>query len=204
MPSRAGINDAEELINIALAGNVPIHHVAGGASAQPAVEGESEGLGRRVYKDLMNGVSHMLPFVVGGGILMALSFLLDQAGLGTSAYGHSTPVAAFFNLAGNQAFNFMLPILAGYIAMSIADRPGLAAGFVGGWIAKQGFTLGYLTTAMDADAQAQLVSAGFLGALLVGFAAGVIVNALKKAASVLPSRLTASSPCSSTRCSAFF
>lgn len=189
-----GINDAEELINIALAGNAPIHHVAGGASAQPAVEGESEGLGRRVYKDLMNGVSHMLPFVVGGGILMALSFLLDQAGLGTSAYGHSTPVAAFFNLAGNQAFNFMLPILAGYIAMSIADRPGLAAGFVGGWIAKQGFTLGYLMTAMDADAQAQLVSAGFLGALLVGFAAGAIVNALKKVASALPESLDGIKP----------
>ena len=136
----------------------------------------------------------MLPFVVGGGILMALSFLLDQAGLGTSAYGHSTPVAAFFNLAGNQAFNFMLSILAGYIAMSIADRPGLAAGFVGGWIAKQGFTLGYLTTAMDADAQAQLVSAGFLGALLVGFAAGIIVNALKKAASVLPESLDGIKP----------
>lgn len=96
-----GINDAEELINIALAGNAPIHHVSGGAAVQAAAEGESEGLGRRVYKDLMNGVSHMLPFVVGGGILMALSFLLDQAGLGTSAYGHSTPVAAFFNLAGN-------------------------------------------------------------------------------------------------------
>lgn len=189
-----GINDAEELINIALAGNAPIHHVSGGAAVQAAAEGESEGLGRRVYKDLMNGVSHMLPFVVGGGILMALSFLLDQAGLGTSAYGHSTPVAAFFNLAGNQAFNFMLPILAGYIAMSIADRPGLAAGFVGGWIAKQGFTLGYLTTAMDADAQAQLVSAGFLGALLVGFAAGIIVNALKKAASVLPESLDGIKP----------
>lgn len=189
-----GINDAEELINIALAGNAPIHRVSGGAAVQAAAEGESEGLGRRVYKDLMNGVSHMLPFVVGGGILMALSFLLDQAGLGTSAYGHSTPVAAFFNLAGNQAFNFMLPILAGYIAMSIADRPGLAAGFVGGWIAKQGFTLGYLTTAMDADAQAQLVSAGFLGALLVGFAAGIIVNALKKAASVLPESLDGIKP----------
>lgn len=189
-----GINDAEELINIALAGNAPIHHVSGGAAVQAAAEGESEGLGRRVYKDLMNGVSHMLPFVVGGGILMALSFLLDQAGLGTSAYGHSTPVAAFFNLAGNQAFNFMLPILAGYIAMSIAGRPGLAAGFVGGWIAKQGFTLGYLTTAMDADAQAQLVSAGFLGALLVGFAAGIIVNALKKAASVLPESLDGIKP----------
>lgn len=97
---------------------------------------QKEGAGRQIYKHLMNGVSHMLPFVVGGGILMALSFLLDGPGLGTAAYGHSTPLAAFFNLAGNTAFSFMLPILAGYIALSIADRPGLAAGFVGGWLAK--------------------------------------------------------------------
>ncbi len=142
----------------------------------------------------MNGVSHMLPFVVGGGILMAFSFLLDQAGMGTSSYGSSTPVAAFFNLVGNQAFNFMLPVLAGFIAMSIADRPGLAAGFVGGWIAKNGYTLAYLTTAMDSEAQSSLISAGFLGALLAGFAAGLIVNLLKKASSVLPDSLEGIKP----------
>ena len=136
-PVARGINEAEELINVILEGKAPVYHAKGKAAAAASVAGEQEGLGRKVYKDLMNGVSHMLPFVVGGGILMALSFLLDQAGLGTSSYGSSTPVAAFFNLAGNQAFNFMLPILAGYIAMSIADHPGLAAGFVGGWIAKQ-------------------------------------------------------------------
>lgn len=129
-----GINEPGELIDIVMEGRAPVCHASGGAA--PAEAAQGEGIGRQVYKHLMNGVSHMLPFVVGGGILMALSFLLDRPGLGTSSYGSSTPVAAFFNLAGNQAFNFMLPILAGYIAMSIADRPGLAAGFVGGWIAK--------------------------------------------------------------------
>lgn len=123
-----GINEPGELIDIVMEGRAPVCHASGGAA--PAEAAQGEGVGRQVYKHLMNGVSHMLPFVVGGGILMALSFLLDQPGLGTSSYGSSTPVAAFFNLAGNQAFNFMLPILAGYIAMSIADRPGLAAGFV--------------------------------------------------------------------------
>ena len=187
-----GINEPEELINIILEGRAPICHAEGAGEAVAAGEGES--IGRKIYKDLMNGVSHMLPFVVGGGILMALSFLLDQPGLGTSAYGHSTPLAAFFNVAGNQAFNFMLPILAGYIAMSIADRPGLAAGFVGGWIAKQGFTLAYLSTAMDADAQAALVSGGFLGALLAGFIAGYLVEGLKKLCSKLPDSLEGIKP----------
>ncbi len=189
-----GINDAEELINIALAGKAPVCHVKGGAATDDAPAGESESMARKVYKDLMNGVSHMLPFVVGGGILMAFSFLLDQAGMGTSSYGSSTPVAAFFNLVGNQAFNFMLPVLAGFIAMSIADRPGLAAGFVGGWIAKNGYTLAYLTTAMDSEAQSSLISAGFLGALLAGFAAGIIVNVLKKVSSVLPESLDGIKP----------
>lgn len=127
-----GINEPGELIDIVMEGRAPVCHASGGAA--PAEVAQGEGIGRQVYKHLMNGVSHMLPFVVGGGILMALSFLLDQPGLGTSSYGSSTPVAAFFNLAGSQAFNFMLPILAGYIAMSIADRPGLAAGFVGAWV----------------------------------------------------------------------
>ena len=193
-PVTRGINDAEELINIILEGKAPVYHAEGkGAKASQAKAGE-EGLARKVYKDLMNGVSHMLPFVVGGGILMAFSFLLDQAGMGTSSYGSSTSVAAFFNLVGNQAFNFMLPVLAGFIAMSIADRPGLAAGFVGGWIAKNGYTLAYLTTAMDSEAQSSLISAGFLGALLAGFAAGLIVNLLKKASSVLPDSLEGIKP----------
>ncbi|MGN0287291.1 MAG: PTS fructose transporter subunit IIC [Atopobiaceae bacterium] len=190
-----GISNPEDLINIILQGKAPVYGAkpakAKGqaqpeAAAAKEVAVKSESAGHKVYKHLMNGVSHMLPFVVGGGILMAVSFLLDQPGLGTSAYGHSTPLAAFFNLAGNQAFNFMLPILAGYIAMSIADRPGLAPGFVGGWIAKQGFTFAYLNTAMDADAQSALISAGFLGALLAGFVAGYVVVGLKKLFSHLP------------------
>ena len=187
-----GIEAPEELIRIILDGRAPIHHGGSGAAAPAAAE--REGVGRQVYKHLMNGVSHMLPFVVGGGILMAPSFLLDQPGLGTSSYGSSTPVAAFFNLAGNQAFNFMLPILAGYIAMSIADRPGLAAGFVGGWIAKQGYTLGYLSAAMDAEVQAALVSGGFLGALLADFVAGYLVLGIERAIEKLPSSIEGIKP----------
>ncbi|WP_066833275.1 PTS fructose transporter subunit IIABC [Collinsella ihumii] len=189
----AGINDAERLINIIMNGEAPICHAEGGSSA-PAASASTEGIGSTVYKHLMNGVSHMLPFVVGGGILMAISFLLDQAGMGTSSYGSSTPLAAFFNLVGNQAFNFMLPILAGFISMSIADRPGLAPGFVGGWIAKQGFTLGYLSSAMDADAQAALISGGFIAALFAGFAAGYLTYGLERLCDKLPDSLEGIKP----------
>lgn len=190
----AGINDAEGLINKILNDEAPICHAAGGASAPASAEGKTEGLGSSLYKHLMNGVSHMLPFVVGGGILMAVSFLVDQAGMGTSSYGSSTPLAAFFNLVGNQAFNFMLPILAGYISMSIADRPGLAPGFVGGWIAKQGFTLGYLATAMDAEAQGALISGGFIAALFAGFAAGYLTLGFEKLCDRLPDSLEGIKP----------
>ena len=189
----AGINDAERLISIIMNGEAPICHATGGAAA-PAADGATESFGSSLYKHLMNGVSHMLPFVVGGGILMAISFLVDQAGMGTSAYGSSTPLAAFFNLVGNQAFNFMMPILAGYISMSIADRPGLAPGFVGGWIAKQGYTLGYLATAMDAEAQGALISGGFIAALFAGFAAGYITLVLEKACDNLPDSLEGIKP----------
>ena len=190
----AGINDAEGLINKILNDEAPICHAAGGASAPASAEGKTEGLGSSLYKHLMNGVSHMLPFVVGGGILMAVSFLVDQAGMGTSSYGSSTPLAAFFNLVGNQAFNFMLPILAGYISMSIADRPGLAPGFVGGWIAKQGFTLGYLATGMDAEAQGALISGGFIAALFAGFAAGYLTLGFEKLCDRLPDSLEGIKP----------
>lgn len=189
----AGINDAERLINIIMNGEAPICHAKGGSSA-PVAADATEGIGSQIYKHLMNGVSHMLPFVVGGGILMAISFLVDQSGMGTSAYGSSTPLAAFFNLVGNQAFNFMLPILAGYISMSIADRPGLAPGFVGGWIAKQGFTLGYLATAMDAEAQGALISGGFIAALFAGFAAGYITLAIERVCDHLPESLEGIKP----------
>ncbi len=153
-----GINEPEALIDIILNGQAAVYQAGAGAKKAAAASGDDESVGHKIYKHLMNGVSHMLPFVVGGGILMALSFLLDSAGMGTAAYGHSTPVAAFFNLVGNQAFNFMLPVLAGFIASSIADRPGLAPGFVAGWIAKQGYTFAYLTTDMGTEAQATLVS----------------------------------------------
>ena len=188
----AGINDAERLIKIIVDGEAPICHAKGGSSAPAAVSGD--GIGSQIYKHLMNGVSHMLPFVVGGGILKAIAFLVDTQGMGTAAYGSSTPIAAFFNLVGGTAFDFMLPILAAFIAMSIADRPGLAPGLVGGWLAKQGFTLGYLATAMDAEAQGALISGGFIAALFAGFAAGYLTLAFEKACDHLPSSLEGIKP----------
>ena len=129
----------------------------------------------------MNGVTHMLPFVVGGGILIAIAFLLDDYSINPSNFGMNTPVAAFFKTVGGAAFNVMLYILAGYIAMSIADRPGLAVGFVGGILAVQGTTFASLT-----DSSVVLVSSGFLGALIAGFVGGYIVILLKKICSYLP------------------
>ncbi|MBE6829764.1 MAG: PTS fructose transporter subunit IIC, partial [Ruminococcaceae bacterium] len=147
-----GINRAPELIQRALSDNVPVFHSASGGQSGEAVA-ENESVGRQVYKHLMNGVSHMLPFVIGGGILIALSFLFDNYAIDPSKFGTNTPLAAFLNKIGNAAFGFMLPILAGYIAISIGDRPALVAGFVGGALAVSG-------------------GAGFLGALLAGFIAG--------------------------------
>lgn len=183
-----GINEPKQLIDSILEGKAPVYE---GVGTQTQVASDDESIGHQIYKHLMNGVSHMLPFVVGGGILLALSFLLDQAGMGTSSYGSSTPVAAFFNLVGGQAFSFMLPVLAGFIASSIADRPGLAPGFVAGWIAKQGYTFAYISSGMD---DSILVSAGFLGALLAGFAAGYITLGLKKVFSGLPKALDGIKP----------
>ncbi|MDO4537426.1 MAG: fructose PTS transporter subunit IIA, partial [Coriobacteriales bacterium] len=125
----AGINEPEKLINIIMNNEAPVQEgtvVSGGGAA------ENESVGAQIYKHLMNGVSHMLPFVIGGGILTAIAFLVDMGAAGTGAYGSSTPIAAFFKTIGGEAFGLMLPVLAGYIAMSIADRPGLAPGFVGG------------------------------------------------------------------------
>jgi PTS system fructose-specific IIC component len=137
----------------------------------------------------MNGVSHMLPFVVGGGILIALAFLVDNQAIGTSNYGMGTPLAAFFKTVGGAAFGFMLPILSGYIAMSIADRPGLAVGFVGGAIASAGYNFIAL-----ADPTAAVVSSGFLGAMLAGFAGGYITKGLEKLFDKLPSSLEGIKP----------
>ncbi|MGM9534930.1 MAG: fructose-specific PTS transporter subunit EIIC [Intestinibacter sp.] len=184
-----GIHKADELLERAVKGDAPIYH-ADGAEAAEEETNEKEGLGRKFYKDLMNGVSHMLPFVVGGGILIAIAFLLDDYSINPANFGMNTPLAAFFKTVGGQAFNFMLPILAGYIAMSIADRPGLAVGFVGGVLAKDGYAFNNL---MD-FANSNPVSSGFIGALIAGFVGGYIVVLLKKLFSKLPASLEGIKP----------
>ena len=130
-----GINKADELLDRALSGNAPIYHASGSDAEESAADVSGESLGRQIYKHLMNGVSHMLPFVVGGGILIAMAFLFDDYSINPSKFGSNTPLAKFFMDIGGASFGFMLPILAGFIAMSIADRPGLAVGFVGGALA---------------------------------------------------------------------
>ena len=169
-----GINKADELIDRALSGNAPIYHHAGAAAAEET-EGD-ESAARKIYKHLMNGVSHMLPFVIGGGILIAIAFLVDTFyPANPGGFGSNTPLAKFFMGVGGASFGFMLPVLAGFIAMSIADRPGLAVGFVGGAMAASG-------------------GSGFLGALLAGFAGGYIVLGLKKVFSALPESLEGVKP----------
>ncbi len=174
-----GINRPQELIERVLSSDAKIYH--SGNKSQNSDSDEKEGFGTKIYKHLMNGVTHMLPFVVGGGILIAIAFLLDDYSINPSNFGMNTPVAAFFKTVGGAAFNVMLYILAGYIAMSIADRPGLAVGFVGGILAVQGTTFASLT-----DSSVVLVSSGFLGALIAGFVGGYIVILLKKICSYLP------------------
>ncbi|PRR84117.1 PTS system fructose-specific EIIABC component [Clostridium vincentii] len=176
-----GIHKSEELINKAISGNVPVYNHGSKSSDSDDSLDEKEGIGRQIYKHLMNGVSHMLPFVIGGGILIAIAFLLDDYSIDPSKFGSNLPIAAFFKTIGGTAFDFMLPILAGYIAMSIADRPGLALGFVGGALAKAGTTY-----ASAFDSSISVVSGGFLGALFAGFLAGYIVLGLKKVFSGLP------------------
>lgn len=180
-----GIHKAEELIQQAVSGNVPIYHHAGAAQTGDDSD-ESESMGRRIYKNLMNGVSHMLPFVIGGGILIALAFLLDDYSIDPSNFGKNTPVAAYLKTIGEFSFGMMLPVLAGYIAMSIADRPGLAVGFVAGLVAKSGSTF--------ANPAGGDVNAGFLGALFAGFAAGYLVLLLKKLTSRFPQSLNSVRP----------
>lgn len=170
-----GIHKAEQLLTDAMNEKAPIYHADSNKNDNEGVIQEKEGIGRKIYKDLMNGVSHMLPFVIGGGILIALSFLLDNYDLDPSNFGKNTPLAEFFNTVGNASFGFMLPVLAGYIAMSIGDRPALAVGFVGGLLANNG-------------------GSGFLGALIAGFAAGYLVVGLKKLFSYLPQSLEGLKP----------
>lgn len=174
-----GINKPQELIEHVLSPEAKTYHSSNKSNQED--DNEKEGFGTQVYKHLMNGVTHMLPFVVGGGILIALAFLFDDYSINPSNFGMNTPLAAFFKTVGGAAFNVMLYILAGYIAMSIADRPGLAVGFVGGILAVQGTTFASLT-----DSTVILVSSGFLGALIAGFVGGYIVLLLKKICSYLP------------------
>lgn len=182
-----GIHKGEELVKKAVSGTVPVYHHAGGGEEGSAGSGAGgDSLGRTIYKHLMNGVSHMLPFVIGGGILIALAFLFDDYAIDPSNFGKNTPLAAYLKTVGEQAFDLMLPVLAGFIAMSIADRPGLAVGFVGGVIAKMGVTFG--------NPAGGAVNAGFLGALFAGFAGGYLMVGLKKLCSHLPKSLEGIKP----------
>lgn len=178
-----GISKAGELLDRALSGDVPVYHAAAGSQSPAQTAGKSGGLGHQIYTQLMNGVSHMLPFVVGGGILIALAFLIDGICVDMDAldiaeranFGTITPAAAWFKNLGGVAFGFMLPVLAGFIAMAIGDRPALALGFVGGMIAANG-------------------NSGFLGALAAGFLAGYIIVLLRKACDHLPDFLEKIAP----------
>lgn len=178
-----GISKADELVDRVINGDVPVYHAANGAEVKESNSGKSSGIGHQIYTQLMNGVSHMLPFVVGGGILIAIAFLIDGLNVDMNAlseaersnFGTITPVAALFKSIGGAAFGFMLPVLAGFIAMAIGDRPALALGFVGGYIAANG-------------------KSGFLGALVAGFAAGYIIVLLRKICDKLPEALEKIAP----------
>ena len=184
-----GIHKASELIEEATSGNAPIYHHTGNTGDSDSNVAD-ESVGRKIYKHLMNGVSHMLPFVIGGGILIALAFLFDTFNpANPSGFGSGTPLAAVLMKIGGSAFGFMLPVLAGFIAMSIADRPGLAVGFVGGALASSGVTF-----ANAFDSKLPAVSSGFLGALLAGFVAGYLVLGLKKLFANLPNSLEGIKP----------
>ena len=187
VPVSEGIHHPEELIGKIVEKQVPIYHYSGAVKTTETAKNES--IGRQLYKHLMNGVSHMLPFVIGGGILIALAFLLDDYSINPANFGMNTPVAAFFKTVGGVAFNFMLPILAGYIAMSIADRPGLAVGFVGGSLAAAGTSF---ATILDPNTAA--IPAGFLGALLAGFVGGYFMLGLRKVCDKLPDSLEGIKP----------
>lgn len=178
-----GISKADQLIDRAINGDAPVYHAAVGSQTSSAGNKSGGSVGHKIYMQLMNGVSHMLPLVVGGGILIAIAFLIDGLSVDLSAlpadqranFGTITPVAALFKGIGNTAFGFMLPILAGFIAMAIGDRPALALGLVGGMMAANG-------------------KSGFLGALLAGFAAGYIILGLRKLCDKLPEALEKIAP----------
>lgn len=185
VPVADGIHKAEQLIQRAVSGTVPVYHHSGAAGEAASGE-EGSSLGRTLYKHLMNGVSHMLPFVIGGGILIALAFLLDDYSIDPANFGKNTPLAAYLKTIGEQAFGMMLPILSGFIATSIADRPGLAVGLVAGLMAKMGSTFG--------NPAGGAVNAGFLGALFAGFLSGYLVVGLRRLFSRLPKSLEGIKP----------
>ena len=178
-----GISKAGELLDRAMNGDAPIYHAASGSSKDSQTAKSGGGAGHQIYTQLMNGVSHMLPFVVGGGILIALAFLIDGLSVDMNSlavadranFGTITPIAAWFKTLGGVAFGFMLPILAGYIAMAIGDRPALVLGFAGGMIASSG-------------------KSGFLGALVAGFVAGYVILLLRKICDKLPEALEKIAP----------
>ena len=178
-----GISKAGELVDRVISGDVPVYHAANGGAAQENKGGKSGGIGHQIYTQLMNGVSHMLPFVVGGGILIALAFLIDGLCVDMNAlapseranFGTITPVAAQFKTIGGIAFGLMLPVLAGYIGEAIGDRPALAVGFVGGLMAYNG-------------------KSGFLGALVAGFASGYLILLLRKLCEKLPEAIEKIAP----------
>lgn len=182
-PVSDGISKADKLLEQAIAGTVPIYHAGSAAKTSASSTQKSGGIAHQVYTQLMNGVSHMLPFVVGGGILIAIAFLIDGLSVDINtlpveeraAFGTITPAAALFKGIGGTAFGFMLPVLAGFIAMAIGDRPALAVGFVGGMMASQG-------------------KSGFLGALVAGFAAGYLILGLRKLCEKLPQALEKIAP----------
>ena len=205
-----GINKAETLLSRAVKGDAPVYHAAEGAKKEAG--SEKSGGAHSIYTHLMSGVSHMLPFVIGGGIMIALAFLIDTimgyGATGGSAFGTCTPLSAFFKYAGGLAMGLMVPVLSGYIAYSIADRPGLAVGFTGGLLASSGNAIaaGYVwadgTTGFQkfiADFAFQGANggntvSGFLGGIVAGFLAGYIVLLLKKAFSKLPASLDGIKP----------
>lgn len=206
-----GINKAEELLNKAVNGDAPVYKAASGEGRKETIS-NTGGTGHQIYTHLMSGVSHMLPFVIGGGIMTALAFLIDTlmgyGATGGSAFGSCTPLSAFFKYGGGLAMGMMVPVLAGYIAYSIADRPGLAVGFTGGLLASSGNALvsGYSwadqTTGFQKfisefafqQANGGNTVSGFLGGILAGFLAGFIVLFLKKICSKLPASLDGIKP----------
>jgi PTS system fructose-specific IIC component len=183
-----GIHKPEELLQWALSDQAPIYQDPDLGETSKKEDGQDRsGFGHSLYKHLMSGVSHMLPFVIGGGILIALAFLLDDYDLNPASFGSNTPLAAFFMSVGGKAFSFMLPVLAGYIACSIGDRPALAVGFVGGALAVSGNSFSDI---LGEGA----ISGGFLAALLAGFVGGYITLGLKKLFASLPRSLAGLKP----------